>query len=339
MSKFYSVKVKKVKKLTQDSVEISFVLTNDLNEKFKYISGQYITISKEINGEEVRRAYSICSDSSSDELSIGVKKVDGGKMSTFLTSNVHVGDTLDIMPPQGNFVLNNERKVVCICAGSGITPILSMIKSNSHDFTLIYGNKTQDSTMFLDEIEKINIKKYFTYSREKVDNCFNSRINKEFLKELSVKENILNADGYYICGPGDMIDNVEDFLINNNIDKSQIHFELFAPKQDTKLLDQKAENQEIVSDITVIIDGDEFEYSLHSNGETILDSAMNEGADVPYSCKGGVCCTCKAKIIEGKATMTENFSLSEDEVDDGFILTCMAHPASERIIVDFDEMF
>jgi len=338
MSKFYSVKVKKVKKLTQDSVEISFVLTNDLNEQFRYISGQYITISQEIKGEEVRRAYSICSDSSSDELSIGVKKVEGGKMSTFLTSHVNVGDILNIMPPQGNFVLNNERKVVCICAGSGITPILSMIKSNSHDFTLIYGNKTQDSTMFLDEIKKMNIKKHFTYTREEVDNCFNSRINKEFLEELSSKENILNADGYYICGPGDMIDTVEDFLINNNIDKSQIHFELFAPKKDTKLVGQKTENQEIVSDITVIIDGDEFEYQLSTNGENILDSAMEEGADVPFSCKGGVCCTCKAKVIEGKAIMTENYALSEEEVEEGFILTCKSHPTTENIVVDFDEI-
>tara|TARA_B100000161_G_C33495985_1_gene389298 strand:- start:423 stop:1067 length:645 start_codon:yes stop_codon:yes gene_type:complete len=214
-----------------------------------------------------------------------------------------------------------------------------MLKSNDRNFTLIYGNKSQSSTMFLEEINKMNITTYFTYTRENIDGCYNSRIDNNLLKNILSKQNYLNADGYFICGPGDMIELVEEFLLNNGVDKSKIHFEKFTSNTKNKAQEIVSEtDDQIISNVTVIMDGDEFDYQLAANGETILDSAMSVGADVPYSCKGGVCCTCKAKVIEGKAVMTENFSLSEEEVEEGFILTCMAHPVSEKIVVDFDEM-
>ena len=339
MFKFHKLKVDKIKQITDESVEIFFEVPQNLKSNFLFTAGQYITISKIINQEEVRRSYSLCSCANSNILSIGVKRIENGLMSSYLTKDLKVGDFLNVMQPNGTFCLNDEKKVVAICAGSGITPILSMLKSNDRNFTLIYGNKSQSSTMFLEEINKMNITTYFTYTRENIDGCYNSRIDNNLLKNILSKQNYLNADGYFICGPGDMIELVEEFLLNNGVDKSKIHFEKFTSNTKNKAQEIVSEtDDQIISNVTVIMDGDEFDYQLAANGETILDSAMSVGADVPYSCKGGVCCTCKAKVIEGKAVMTENFSLSEEEVEEGFILTCMAHPVSEKIVVDFDEM-
>ena len=225
MSQFHQLKVNKINKVTDKAVEILFEIPENLRSEFKFIAGQYITISTNLNNEEVRRAYSLCSDPSSGEIAVGVKRVERGIMSTFLTQELKVGDTLDVMTPKGTFCLTNERKVVGICAGSGITPILSMIKSDSADFTLVYGNKTESSGMFLEEINNMNISKYLTFSREYVDGCLNSRIDKKMLEELSKNESFLNADGYFICGPGEMIDFVEEFLLEKGVDKTKIHFE------------------------------------------------------------------------------------------------------------------
>ena len=339
MSKFHKLKIDKIKQITNDSVEIFFEVPQNLKSNFLFTAGQYITISTEINNEEVRRSYSLCSCANSNILSIGVKRIENGLMSNYLTKDLKVGDFLNVMQPNGSFCLNDEKTVVAICAGSGITPILSMLKSNERNFTLIYGNKSQSSSMFLDEINKMNISTYYTYTRENVEGCYNTRIDNNLLKSILSKQNYLNADGYFICGPGDMIELVEKFLLNNGVDKSKIHFEKFTSNNNNKSLEIVSDTvDQIISNVTVVMDGDEFDYQLSSNGESILDSAMNVGADVPYSCKGGVCCTCKAKVIEGKAMMTENFSLSEEEVEEGFILTCMAHPITEKIVVDFDEM-
>ena len=181
MRKLHSLKISKINRLTSDAVEITFAIPNQLISVFSFIPGQYITISANINDEVIRRAYSLCSDPKSGEVAVGVKKVEKGKMSTFLTEQVKVGDVLEVMPPKGRFILQNQQKVVGICAGSGVTPILSMIKSmeDPSGFTLVYGNKTEDDVMFLEEINKINITTHFVYSRESVDGCFHSRINDE----------------------------------------------------------------------------------------------------------------------------------------------------------------
>ena len=334
MNKFYPLKVKEVRKLTDDSKEISFEIPDALLNKFIFKAGQYITIKSTINNEEVRRAYSLCSSPDSKEISVGVKKVKRGKMSSFLTENLRNGDNIEVMPPSGSFVLGDERNIIAICAGSGITPILSMIKSKTSDVKLIYGNKTEDSTMFYSEIKNLNNDNYFLFSRENVLGSINGRITSDTLKNI---KGIFDADAYYICGPGDMIDSISDFLKENEV-KGKINFEKFNSPKKSKIENSNSEDSEIISNITVIMDGDEFDYTLSSKGDTILDSAMDEGADVPFSCKGAVCCTCKAKVTEGKAIMDKNYSLSEEEVEDGFILTCQAHPITENIIVDFDEM-
>ena len=337
MNSFYPLKVSQIRALTTNAVELKFEIPAELKSKFNFKAGQYITIKQNISGEEVRRAYSICS-SIKEGISVGVKKVETGKMSSFLTTKIKEGDMLEVMPPTGNFVLQGKN-VVGICAGSGITPILSMIKTillnnDNSKFTLIYGNKTQDSTMFYSDIKQLNINTHFVFSREKVEGAKEGRIDRNMLDVFSDK--ILSADAYFICGPGEMIDTVSDFLTMKGIEKSKIHFERFTTteKEETS----KKQTEEITSNVLVSIDGDDFEFTLSSNGKSILDAAMDAGADVPFSCKGAVCCTCKAKVMQGKAIMDKNFSLSDEEVAQGYILTCQAHPMTANIVVDYDEM-
>ncbi len=349
MSKFFQVTISNIKKEADSSVVLRFKLTDELKKEFNFKSGQYITLSTLIDGKEVRRPYSICSIPNDNFIEVGVKKIIDGKMSTFLNNTLKVGDFLSVMPPTGNFFLdidsNNNKHYVGICAGSGITPIISMIKNvlyfeNDSSFTLIYGNKTYASTMFLSELEEMKQKypgrfkiNYF-FSREKRANSINGRLNKESVHEL-FKSNLKfkNASSYFLCGPGEMIDQISDLLFLYNIPKNNINFERFSSTSDSKI---DKSNDEIISEVTVIVDGDEFDFELNSNSDTILDAAIEEGADVPFSCKGAVCCTCKAKVIEGDVIMQKNFSLSKDEVDEGFILGCQAHPISKKVIVDFD---
>ena len=336
MNSFYPLKVSQIRALTTNAVELKFEIPVELESKFNFIAGQYITIKHQIGGEEVRRAYSICS-SIEEGISVGVKKVETGKMSSFLTTKIKEGDVLEVMPPTGNFVLQGNN-VVGICAGSGITPILSMIKTillnnDNSIFTLIYGNKTQDSTMFYSDIKQLNINTHFVFSREKVEGAKEGRIDRNMLDVFSDK--ILSADAYFICGPGEMIDSVSAFLLKKGIEKSKIHFERFTA---SKKQQETEQTKEITSNVIVSIDGDDFEFRLSSNGQSILDAAMDAGADVPFSCKGAVCCTCKAKVMDGKAVMDKNYSLSEEEVAEGFILTCQSHPTTENIVVDYDEM-
>ncbi|MEC7863831.1 MAG: 2Fe-2S iron-sulfur cluster-binding protein [Bacteroidota bacterium] len=345
MSTFQSLVVKNINRLTKNAVEISFDVLK--SSDFNFLPGQYITIKHQINREEVRRAYSICS-SPSEGLSIGVKLVEQGKMSSFLTSKLKVGDSLEVMPANGNFIINGKKNhIVGICAGSGVTPILSMIKSemeNSKDskFTLIYGNKTQETVMFYNELKDLvsknpqRLKIHWVFSREKVQSCVNGRIDKNNLQHLiNTFKDLKKADDFFICGPGEVIDNAKELLLLNQINQSQIHFERFTA---VKNEDSTIGNEEIISNITVCIDGEDFEFILSNKGQTILDAAMEHGADVPFSCKGAVCCTCKAKVMEGKVTMDANYSLSEEEISEGFVLGCQSHPASENVVIDFDEM-
>ncbi len=343
MSKFQSLTVNKIVQLTDSSVQISFDVSN--NSKFNFISGQYITIKHFINNEDVRRAYSICS-SQEEGLSIGVKLVEGGKMSSFLTKELQEGDVLEVMAPTGNFTINENNSAVGICAGSGITPILSIVKTflsnNKGKFTLIYGNQSPSSTMFLDQLKILEqesnkrLKIHWFFSREKVDNTTKGRIDKNTLQQLlNIFPELKNSDDYFLCGPGELIDNSQELLLLNNVNKAKIHFERFSAAKEEK---ESSDSDELISNLLVSVDGDDFEFKLSNKGQTILDAAMEHGADVPFSCKGAVCCTCKAKVMEGEVSMEANYSLSEDEVAEGFILACQAHPESEKVVVDFDEV-
>ena len=346
---FSKLKVQEIKQETSDTVSIVFEISYDLKSDFNYQSGQYITIKKEVAGEEVRRAYSLCSSPIENDFRIGVKKVENGKMSTFLNEKLNVGDELEVMRPSGNFVIDNmNSNVVAFAAGSGITPILSMVKSvlNSNGFfTLFYGNKTSKDIIFKNELDTLkseysnNFNLHYIYSREEMgDTLYKGRINKEKCT-LLMKENLecLKSDGFYMCGPEEMITDVSSSLKELGVNESKIHFELFTvPTSRDEVKEKTFSDFSGDSQVTVIMDGDEFEFELNAAGDFVLDAAMNAGADAPFSCKGAVCCTCKAQVVEGKATMEMNYSLSEAEVEDGFILTCQAHPASEKLVVDYD---
>ena len=349
MNKFYHLKVSQINRLTTDSVQISF--QNSYPDIFKFKAGQYITLKMMINGNDVRRSYSLSSSPSSG-LEIGVKLVKNGLMSTYLTQRLKVGDSVEVMPPLGNFILehkSNSNHYVAFCAGSGITPILSMIKSVTENepeslFTIVYGNKSRKSVMFANELDyfesnfQSQIFTHYVFSRDKVEGFLNGRIDANILSSLFESHpNLNNAHSYFICGPGKMIDNVNKFLIDIGCSESNIHFERFiADDLSVKNVVSHLNEDENPSNVMVSVDGDEFEFELASSGISILDAAIEQGADVPFSCKGGVCCVCKAKLISGEVTMDQNFSLSEDEVEDGFVLACQSHPASQNVELDFD---
>ena len=353
MSKSYSIPVESITNLTDDSVCIKFNLKLCDSTKFSFKSGQYITIDHKINDVDVRRSYSI-SSSPGQGLEIGVKLVENGVMSTFLTKELKEGDILKVMPPMGDFTLEvhpgNKKHYVGICSGSGITPILSMIRNvlmsePKSSFTLIYGNKSISSTMFFNELRKFE-KKYKNrfsifpaYSRENIKDCIEGRLDELSLKEFyNSNSDFIDADSYFICGPGNMIESVSNFLDLSGIDKVNIHYELFSSPAGAEDVVEKVSEGNILSNVTISVDGDDFEFELSQSGDSILDAAIEAGADVPYSCKGGVCSSCKAKIIEGSALMDINYSLSEDDVEQGYILTCQAHPTSQNLYVDYDEM-
>jgi ring-1,2-phenylacetyl-CoA epoxidase subunit PaaE len=355
MSKFYPVKIAKINKETADSVSIAFNIDPNHKDVFQYTPGQYIVLKANINGEECRRSYSICS-SKNELLTVAIKKVENGKMSTFINDKLKEGDQIEIQPPQGNFQLQDiapskTRKFVAFAAGSGITPILSMIKELSlnekgSEFLLFYGNKTTSDVMFHEELNSISnnsIKVKYLYSRQNSKNeLYNGRIDESKAKELLKSEmSYLNSDAFYLCGPEEMIFSTKKVLESFGVDNSKIKFELFTTpvleidgiKKETNVESSDFDGE---SKVTVIYDDEEVEFLLQKNGDTILDAAMDNDLDVPFSCKGAVCCTCRAKVKVGKVSMDANYALSDQEVEDGYILTCQSHPNSEKVIIDFD---
>ena len=353
MANFFSVKVNEIHKQTHDSVSLSLDVGNENLNEFKFVPGQYITIRAFINNEDCRRSYSICS-STSEILTVAVKKVYKGKMSTYINENLNEGDLIEIQAPQGNFKLeginqSNSRKFVGFAAGSGITPILSMMKELSSSeknsqFLLFFSNKTSNDVMFKRELNLLtnnNITIKYLFSREiGEDELYNGRIDEQKAKEL-LKSNMeyLNADAFYLCGPEEMIFSTKNVLESFGVNSSKIKFELFtAPVIEGNSSKKENSNVEFEGDshVTVIYDDEEVKFSLNRDGETILDAAMDNDLDVPFSCKGAVCCTCRAKIKEGSVIMDANYALSDQEVEDGYILTCQSHPNSKKVIIDFD---
>ena len=352
MSMFHSLKVIDIKNEASDTVSVAFEIPEGDKSTFDYTSGQYLTLKFNINGNEERRSYSMCSSPFSGEpIRIAVKRVDKGLVSNHINDVIKVGDQIEVMSPQGNFTLETsleQKTYVAFAAGSGITPIWSMIKSvldnePGSKFVLFYGNKTSDSTIFKNEIDSLTgdrLSVYHILSREETGNSItNGRIDKNKATEL-LKSNLdlLKSKAFFMCGPEEMIFNVKDVLQNLGVSEDKIKFELFT----TPVL-LAAEKEVEVSNFTgtavvkVIYDEEETEFELASAGENVLEAAMRHDVDAPFSCKGAVCCTCKAKVTEGKMIMDANYALSDEEVAEGFVLACQAHPASENVVLDFDE--
>ena len=357
MIHFHPLKVKKVEKETEDCVSIVFDVPEELKEAFQFKQGQSLTVRKEINGEEVRRTYSICSAPTDNLLRVAVKKVDGGVFSSWANDELKQGDVIDVMPPVGKFYTEldpeQQKNYLAFAAGSGITPVLSIIKTTllteaNSTFTLVYGNRSKNSIIFKEELEGLKDKFinrfriYHILSREKTDVPLNhGRIDIKKLDFLFNKLiDLTKTDEYFLCGPEQMIFCIKDYLSVKGIDSKKIHFELFTIPGEKKSV--KETESEIPEDkgpkakVGVKLDGIMFDFELGYEGESILDAALKQGADLPYACKGGVCTTCKAKLVEGEVSMDVNWGLEPDEVAKGFILTCQSHPKTDKILVDFD---
>ena len=358
MPTFHKLKIANIRRETEDTVSIAFDVPEHLREEYRYIQGQYLTLKTLINGEDVRRSYSICSGLFDNELRVAVKKVKGGMFSCFANETLQEGDEIDVMTPMGNFYTEldpeHENHYVGFAAGSGITPLMSIIRTilayePQSTFTLVYGNKTRKDIIFREDlvdlkntyIGRFNLINILSREDSEVE-LFQGRIDKE--KAATIMDKLIpagGADEYYICGPETMIHEISDMLQSRGVDKKHIHFELFTSPS-VKKGTQKAheEGAEDLSgqkaQVTIILDGDSTEFELEMDGTNTLDAALEQGADLPYACKGGVCCTCRAKLVEGKVNMDVNYSLEEDELEAGFILTCQSHPLTDKVVVDFD---
>jgi ring-1,2-phenylacetyl-CoA epoxidase subunit PaaE len=354
MSRFHKLTVASVTPLTAKSVVISFKVPEDLSEAFKFEAGQYITLKTTINGEEIRRDYSICASKQSGTLSVAVKAVDSGIFSVYANTQLKSGDTIDVAPPNGRFIFEanaqKTRTIAAFAAGSGITPILSIAKTLLEDepfsnFILVYGNKTPQDTMFSKELlalqekygNRIHI--HFIYSQSNEPDALFGRIEKSTVN-LIVKNKYkgITIDKFYLCGPEPMIHTVKEVLLENQIKENNILFELFtAPVQTEKDQESGADLADGRTSIKVLVDDEEFEFEMGQD-QTILEAALKQDIDAPYSCQGGICSSCIARLKEGTAKMRQNNILTDSEVAEGLILTCQAQPTASHIVVDYDDV-
>jgi ring-1,2-phenylacetyl-CoA epoxidase subunit PaaE len=353
MARFHTLKVKDIKRETADAVSVSFEVPPQQQPEYQFKQGQYITLKLIVKGEEIRRSYSLCSSPYEKEIRVAVKEVAGGRASTFINRELKVGATMEVMTPMGTFhsLLSggNKKNYVLFAGGSGITPMMSIVKSvlyveKQSTITLIYANKNEESTIFKTELDALsgsnpNLKLVYILDQPsgQISDIQKGIITKE--KTIALIENFggVNADEYFICGPGPMMENVKTTLEDLKIAKEKIHIEYFNAVIDAV---NKEENNSlganIKSKIKVLQYGIETDFELQTSSISILDAAIEAGVDAPFSCKGAVCCTCRAKVLEGKVKMDANFALTDAEVEEGFILTCQAHPLTEKVVIDYD---
>ncbi len=357
---FYPLRVKDLKKDTENAVVVTFDVPDELADKFAFIQGQYLTLDQQINGADVRRSYSICAGLDDGFLRVAIKHVEGGVFSTWANQQLKAGDTLNVMPPRGDFFTaidpQQGNNYLCICAGSGITPILSIIKTilsrePQSTVTLLYGNQRTATMMFRHDLaflKSAHMQRFHwinIFSREPqevdllsghLDNRKGGALNQRLI-------NIRGFDEFFLCGPEAMISEVSRGLRSEGIAEENIHFELFAASAENarKAIERhQARVQEykgLVSDVSILSDGREYVFELSTDGENILDAGLRNGIDLPFSCKGGVCATCKARLLEGEVDMDLSQALRPEEIESGYILTCQSHPISKKIVVDFDQ--
>ena len=354
-NKFYPLVIDGIVKTTADCSVISFQMKEEWHELFDFKQGQHLTLKAQIDGEEVRRSYSLCSSPLDKEWKVAIKKIEDGKFSTFANELLQKGNILEVMPPNGRFFVeiepNKAKNYVAFAAGSGITPIFSIIKTHlklepKGTFTLFYTNKTVASIILKEEIEALkNIFLdrfevfYFLTQEDRNIPLFKGRIDRQKLDTIfKMLLNTKDIHHFFLCGPAEMIFTIKDYLIEKGIEQKRIHFELFTTSslvqngKKRKFRQQSGEN----CNITISEGGKSFQFNMSQASNNILDAALSQGADLPYACKGGVCCTCRAKLLEGKVEMEVNYALEQEEIDNGFILACQSIPMSEKIVVDFD---
>ncbi len=357
MNTFHDIQLSQVYKETDDTTVLSFNVPEELREEFMYRQGQFLTLRTTINGEDVRRSYSLCSSPLDNEWKVAVKEIYQGKFSTYVNRELKTGDTLQVAAPSGDFGIecdtsDKAKSYVAFAAGSGITPMLSIIKTHLQKepkakFKLFYLNRTAKSIIFKEEIEALKntylsrFEVFYFLSREHRDiPLFNGRFDQEKMRVLT--QTLINApytDDAFICGPEEMIFLIRDELVAAGMKEENVHFELFVSglseadkARAAAALEKKVDGVEVT-----IIDGSkEFHFVLGDDHDNVLDGAIAAGADLPFACKGGVCSTCKCKVEEGSVEMKVNYALTDDEVDKGYVLSCVSVPTSKNLVVNFD---
>jgi ring-1,2-phenylacetyl-CoA epoxidase subunit PaaE len=356
MAEFHKIKVANIYKETKDTVVISFNVPEHLKDKFQFIQGQHLTLRKEINGQDIRRNYSLCSSPMDGEWKVAVKTIREGIFSNYAFNTLKKGDELQIMAPHGEFFVECEpessKNYVAFAAGSGITPILSIIKTHLHrepnsTFKLFYLNRTVKSIIFKEEIEQLKneffgrFQVFYFLTKEQRDIPFlNGRFDKEKLAVLTKTFiDIPDTDHAFICGPQDMIFLIRDELQAAGMSKDKIHYELFftgSSEEENKHIAEVLQQRIDGTQVTIIDGGKEFHFIMDDDFDTILDGALAAGADLPFACKGGVCSTCKCRVVEGSVKMKVNYALDDKEVAQNYVLSCQAVPTSKKVVVDFD---
>lgn len=361
MAHFHKLRVADIHQETPECIVVGFDVPPELRKEFAFQHGQYVTLKLTVNGEDLRRSYSICSSPlDADQFRIAVKKVPQGRASTQLVDKLKPGMSVEVMTPMGSFTTaldpSKSRHFVAFAAGSGITPILSILKTvlrtePKSRFTLFYGNTDVDRIIFRQRLEELKLQHAGRLDVHHIlskgldeDKLFNGRITKEKAVEL-VKRFVTDSDTneYFICGPEQMMVNVSEALEHLGADKKRIHVELFGTPVSTEAKRGADHSHGAggsfagIAEVKVIMDGREHELKVPAKGSAVLDAALDAGLDVPYACKGAVCCTCKARVVEGQVEMEMNYALTDEEVADGYVLTCQTHPRSARVVIDYDQ--
>jgi len=356
MADFFKLKVADIYKETKDTVVISFEIPDNQKEKFKFKQGQHLTLRKQINGQDIRRNYSLCSSPFDNQWKVAVKTIRQGVFSNYAFNELKKGDELEVMPPHGEFYVECEpessKNYIAFAAGSGITPMISIIKTHLHQepnstFKLFYLNRTVKSIIFKEEIEQLKneffdrFQVFYFLTKEQRDIPFlNGRFDEEKLAILT--KNFIDVPDTahaFICGPQDMIFLIRDELQKAGMSKEKIHYELFfsgSSEEENKHIAEVLEEKADGTEVTIIDGGKEFHFIMDDDFDNILDGALAAGADLPFACKGGVCSTCKCQVKEGSVKMKINYALEEKEVAQNFVLSCQAVPTSKKVVVDFD---
>jgi len=357
MSKFYSLPVARVHNETRDCIAVTFAVPPELQDSFRFQQGQHLTLRALVGDEDLRRSYSICSAVQDGCLRVAIKRTQGGAFSTWANEYLKAGHVIEVMPPMGHFNVPldaaQEKNYLAFAAGSGITPILSIVKTTlltepRSRFTLFYGNRASSSVIFKNELmelkdtylERLNI--VYVMSREQQDiDLFNGRITKEKTQQfLQHWIDIADYDTAFICGPEDMMHGVSEALQEAGMPKSAIKVELFAasiPKHQHKPRALDAQAAQHLTEVTVIQDGNAATFTMEKDKESILDAGLRAGLEMRYSCKGGVCSTCRCKVVDGKVDMDVNYALEDYEIARGFVLSCQSFPATDKVVIDFDQ--
>jgi ring-1,2-phenylacetyl-CoA epoxidase subunit PaaE len=353
---FHNLRVAHVEQLTDDSVAITFEVPVELRDDYAFLPGQHVTVRMPGEAGDVRRNYSICSSATSGELRIAVKRLEGGAFSAWATSTLQPGDELEVMTPTGRFTVDldpaHRKRYVAIAAGSGITPVMSLLSTileveQHSSVSLVYGNRTTSSIMFLEEL--LDLKNRFparleiinVLSRETQDvEILSGRLDRIRLSALlDALVDVATVDEWFLCGPFALVQDARAMLLEAGVDRRHIHLELFhvegtAPR---RVSSSTAETVGEGSNVTIVLDGRSTTFTLPFGAESVLDATLKQRPDAPFACKGGVCGTCRAKLLEGQVEMDRNFALEQDEIDGGFVLACQSHPISPRVVLDFDQ--